>query len=66
LRAQPSALSRCRGFAKFPALRSSIRLRHRLTLRAGARLPMQQSWKLVDNDLGLLVRAPRKRHIRAR
>lgn len=37
------------------------------TLRALAdHLPMQQNWKLVDNDLGLLVRAARVMHPRAK
>ena len=55
-------------YAKFPALTIvDLACGTGSTLRALApRLPMQQSWKLVDNDLGLLVRAAEASHPRAR
>jgi SAM-dependent methyltransferase len=56
------------GFAKFPALSIvDLACGTGSTLRALApHLPAQQSWKLVDNDLGLLMRAAEAAHPRAK
>ena len=56
------------GFAKFPSLAIvDLACGTGSTLRALApHLPVQQSWKLVDNDLGLLARAAKTSHPRAK
>jgi hypothetical protein len=56
------------GFAKFPSLTIvDLACGTGSTLRAlSPHLPMQQSWHLVDNDLGLLVRAAEASHPRAK
>jgi hypothetical protein len=56
------------GFAKFPALTIvDLACGTGSTMRALApHLTAKQSWKLVDNDLGLLVRAAEASHPRAK